>query len=70
MSRPYSIPKDLPKCPQTGKVAFSKREAQTRCNFLKKIGRERSLRVYACEHGNHFHLTHAQSDFYGKRKRK
>lgn len=48
-----------------GKVMYDKRGAQTARN--RRLKREPYLRIYQCEHGNHWHLTHNRV-FKGKRK--
>lgn len=43
-------------CP-CGKVCFSKKAAQSKRNFLHKIGNERFLRIYQCHMSDWWHLT-------------
>lgn len=52
-------------CVVQGKHGYSKRDAQTKKNYLEKQGRER-MRIYPCPACNQWHLTHAHSE----RKRK
>lgn len=43
-----------------GKIRYTKREAETLVNFLKKKG-ERGLRIYECSDcSNGWHLTHKE----------
>lgn len=53
---PSSPRPQMETCPESGKVMFTKREAQTRGNELMKAGRGR-LRVYCCPHCNRWHLS-------------
>ncbi len=53
-----------PRCQGGGKVVFDKRTAQSKKNFLEKLGRERSLRIYHCPACNGWHITKQQP--YGK----
>ena len=48
---------------QCGKICFDKRTAQTKKNFLEKIGKEKKLRIYSCPECNYWHLT-KKLDFY------
>ena len=45
-----------PLCP-CGKVSFSKRDAQTKRNIARRVGRARFLRIYTCPDSNTWHLT-------------
>lgn len=45
-----------PRC-RCGKVCFDKKGAQTKKNFLERIGNERSLRIYKCNKSNWWHMT-------------
>lgn len=46
----------LVRCNYTGKYQWTLKEAQSQKNFHKnKDGI--SMRIYLCEHGNHYHLT-------------
>lgn len=42
---------------ECGKVQFDKKTAQTKKNYLLKIGTERYLRIYNCPICNAWHLT-------------
>lgn len=47
---------------ECGKVCFTKRDAQTKVNFLTKRGREKSLRIYPCPYQKpHFPAWHITS---------
>lgn len=41
-----------------GKICFSKKTAQTKKNFLEKMGKEKNLRIYQCTMSDFWHLTH------------
>lgn len=45
------------RCEATGKTMFAKRDAQSKRNFLLRIGKEKFLRIYLCELCNSHHLT-------------
>lgn len=55
---------ELPRCAETGKVCFNKKDAQTKRNTLKKRGRERNMRVYQCPHCDYWHLTSVKYEQY------
>jgi hypothetical protein len=40
-----------------GKVAFDKKTAQTKKNFLLRLGNEKDLRIYQCPVSNNWHIT-------------
>lgn len=40
-----------------GKVCFDKKAAQTKVNWLLKMGREKYLRIYNCSDCDAWHLT-------------
>jgi hypothetical protein len=44
-------------CSTSGKVMFDKRGAQTKMNYLLKIGTERNLRIYPCPNCGGWHLS-------------
>ena len=54
-----SGPKRYPKCEETGKIAFSKKQAVYKSNHLQKKGNRRRIRVYQCEHCDGWHMTKA-----------
>jgi len=58
----------LPRCEETKKVCFNKKEAQTKRNKLSKRGRSATLRVYQCEYCNYWHLTGSAPEWYGKHR--
>lgn len=47
----------LPRCPETGKVCFIKKVAETKKNLLEKMGVVKELRLYHCPFCNWTHLT-------------
>lgn len=48
---------DRRKIGKCGKVCFDKRTAETKRNYLLKLGREEYLRIYNCPICNCWHLT-------------
>lgn len=51
---------DVKKCPVCGKICYSKKEAMTAINFVKRKGHEHHktpIRYYYCEDCNFWHLT-------------
>ncbi len=40
-----------------GKVCFDKRTAQTKKNYLERMGRARHLRIYSCQQCDAWHLS-------------
>lgn len=40
-----------------GKVGFSKIDAQTKANFLKRQGKAKNMRVYQCLESDNWHIT-------------
>ena len=59
------------RCPATGKICYSRREAGSILNYPKrnKFGRNIPKRSFYCEECGTWHLTHLSS-FGGKRKKK
>lgn len=49
-------------CLKCGKIAFTKKDAQTKKNYLLKRGAEKYLRIYQC--GDYWHLTSQKPDKY------
>ena len=45
------------RCQISGKVCFSKRDAQTKANFYRSRGNEDYMRAYHCEVCNAWHIT-------------
>lgn len=48
---------DLPRCPISGKVSFTKRQAEEKRNKIEWRGQVKRMRIYQCE-CNWWHLTH------------
>ncbi len=53
----------LPKCPESGKTCFSKKEAETSKNWMNRNGKRKYevKRIYHCEYCNCWHITHVQN---------
>lgn len=47
-----------------GKVAFSKKDAQTKRNALIKHGNGRDFRLYQCHLSDYWHLTSRMEDYF------